>query len=118
MVQAISGFARRHWRKAVVGAVVAWFVLLVGACTSGVYLHTMWEKGTQRCERLHPEWGGANYGFDGAADEFECMARDAKGRTLASDAIPVEDVMGRSGGWPWFPALVAYGLEDIDGDSP
>jgi hypothetical protein len=93
-------------------------VLLVGACTSGVYLHTMWEAGTQRCERLHPEWVGATYGFDGGADEFECMLVSAKGRTLASDAVPLEEVMGRSGRLVWFRALVAYELEKIDGDLP
>ena len=83
-----------------------------------MYLHVVWEAGTRRCHQVLPVHSGANYGFDGGADEFECMVRDAKGRTVTSVSVPLKDVMGRSGRIAWFRGLVSHELESIDGDLP
>jgi hypothetical protein len=100
---------------ALVSAVV---ILLLGACTSTMYVHTLWEAGNNRCGELMGSYGGWQIGFNGRTDDFVCTVRDAKLRVVAQTEIPVENVMGRSGGWPFFPQLVAHELEDIDGELP
>jgi hypothetical protein len=44
--------------------------------------------------------------------------RDGQVRVVAQKEVPVEQLMGRSGSWPLFPALIAPELENVDGDDP
>jgi hypothetical protein len=92
--------------------------LFVGACGSGMYLHALWETGANRCSERMQRYGGSAFGFHGDTDTYVCTVHDAKLRVVAQEEIPVGDLMGRSGSWPLFPELVAYGLEEIDGDQP
>jgi len=110
---------RRRWfRRTLIALPVVLLTLFVGACSSGMYVHVMWDNGNDRCGEKMGQYGGWAIGFNGETDAFVCTVDDAKGRVVAQEEIPVEEVMGRSGGWPLFPELVAYALEDVDGDSP
>ena len=92
-----------------------------------MYVHALWTSGFDRCEKELAEYrggnalarhGGYHVGFNGETDAFVCEVRDAKVRVVAQTELPVEQLMGRSGNWPLFPALIAHELEVVDGDDP
>jgi hypothetical protein len=91
-------------------------VTLVAACSSTMYVHTLWEAGNYRCAKVMESYSGWHIGFNGETDAFVCTVHDANLRVVAQQEIPVERVMGKSGRWPYFPQLVAYELEAVDGD--
>jgi hypothetical protein len=93
-------------------------VMVLGACGSTMYVYALWEAGNYRCGEEMQRYGGWGIGFNGKTDAFVCTVRDAKLRVVAGKEIPVEKVMGASGGWPFFPELIAYELEGVDGDAP
>jgi hypothetical protein len=102
-------------------------LVFLGACSSELYVRTLWDSGSYRCGKELAQYGGGealsryggwHVGFNGKTDAFVCTVRDAKVRVVAQKDVPVEQLMGRSGSWPLFPALIAHELESVDGDSP
>lgn len=109
---------RRRWlRASLIAFVISVLLVVLGGCASVAYVHTLWESGNFRCGKTMRSdgWG---IGFNGKTDAFVCTVNDAQGRVVAQREIPVEEVMGKSGGWPYFPALVAHELEAVDADAP
>jgi hypothetical protein len=115
-----SGTRRRWLRRSVTAIPIVVLAMVVGACGSVMYDHALWEAGNRRCgEALKPgEYGGWSITFNGRTDAFVCTIRDVKLRHVARTEVPVEGVMGTSGGWPYFPALIAHELEAVDRDAP
>lgn len=93
-------------------------VMVLGGCASAMYVHVLWEEGAQRCGQEMAGYSGWSVGFNGRTDAFVCTVNDAKLRVLARKEVPVEKVMGTSGAWPFFPALIAHELEAVDDDAP
>jgi hypothetical protein len=93
-------------------------VSFLGSCSSFLYVRALWEAGLHRCGKEMAQYGGWHVGFNGQSDAFICTVRDARLRVVAQKEVPVEDVMGWSGSLPVLPAVVAYGLEDVDEDAP
>jgi hypothetical protein len=109
---------RRLLRWTVVAVAVGAVATLLAACSSVLYIRTLWEAGNYRCGKVMEEYGGWHIGFNGETDAFVCTVHDAKLRVVAEREIPVENVMGKSGGWPLFPELIAHELEAVDDDQP
>jgi hypothetical protein len=115
----VSSFERmtaRRWRLLLIAVAALVVVLFVGACSS-VYVKALWEAGDERCGKELAHYGGWEIGFSGDTDAFVCTVRDARLRIVAEKEIPVGKLIGRSGAWPYFSALVAHELEAIDKDS-
>jgi hypothetical protein len=108
---------RRWLRRWLVSLPIVLVVLLLGACTSAIYVQGVWERGNDECERRAPTPAtGGNIAFHGDDDVFVCTYRRGGARPVAR--VRPEELMGDSGLWPVFPDLVAYELEAIDGDQP
>jgi len=109
----------RTWlRRTLIGVAALAIVTFLGACSSGLYIRALWEAGDHRCGNEMAEYGGWGIGFNGESDAFVCTVHDADLRVVAQREVPVEEVMGRSGSWPFAPALAAYGMEEVDDDAP
>jgi hypothetical protein len=104
----------RRLRLLLIAVAALVVVLLVGACSSAVYVKTLWEAGNVRCGKEMGQYGGWGIGFNGDTDSFVCTVRDARLQIVAEKEIRVEKLMGRSGSLPFFPALVAHELEAVD----
>lgn len=110
---------RRRWlRRSLIALPLVLVTLALGACGSAMYIHVLWESGNHRCGREMEKYSGWGIEFNGRTDAFVCTVDDARGRVVARQEIPVEDLMGRSGSWPLFPDLVAHELESVDLDAP
>jgi hypothetical protein len=111
---------RRRWlRRVLVALPIVLVTLLLGACASAMYIHTIWEGAFQECGRRAPAPAtGWSIAFHGDDDVFVCSyGRNRQGEVLQTRLAP-EDYMGTSGSWPIFSEVVAYELEAIDGDQP
>jgi hypothetical protein len=108
---------RRRWRALTVAVLVP-VVTVLCASVSLMYAHTLWEAGNDRCGESMGRYGGWGIGFNGRTDAFVCTARDARGRVVARREVPVEHVMGNSGGWPLAPSLAGLAMEAVDDDAP
>jgi len=105
-------------RRALIALPLVALTMVLGSCGSLLYVHALWEAGNRRCGEALAEYGGWSVGFDGRTDAFVCTVHDAELRVVARKDIPVEQVMGSSGGWPLFPELIAHELEAVDEDAP
>lgn len=120
--------SRRRWlRRSLIGVCALAIVVFLGACSSALYIRALWTSGNYRCGEALARYGGGkalsrydgwHIGFNGKTDAFVCTVYDVKVRVVAQKEIPVEQLMGRSGSLPLFPALMAHELESVDGDLP
>jgi hypothetical protein len=118
---------RGRWvRRSLIALGVLATVIFVGGCGSVVYTHAIWEAGNRRCgkelgKKAPNELqrrGGWAVGFDGESDAFVCTIYDSKVRVVAQTEVPVQKVLGGSGGLPLWPELMAHELEAVDDDAP
>jgi hypothetical protein len=116
-----SELGRRRWLwRLLIALGLAAAAMVLGACASVMYVHTLWEAGNYRCgtQITAEAYSGWGISFNGRTDAFVCTVRDDKFHVVARKEIPVGEVMGASGGWPFFPDLIAHELEAVDGDAP
>jgi hypothetical protein len=110
------------WRFLLIGVGALVVVVCMVACSSAVYVKTLWEAGNDRCGKELPGKKVAQHGwgieFNGGSDAFVCTVRNARLQIVAEKEIPVEKLMGRSGSLPFFRALVAHELEAVDKNAP
>jgi hypothetical protein len=116
-----SEAGRSRWlRRLLIALGLAAVVMVLGACASVMYVHTLWEAGSYHCGKqvTAEAYSGWGISFNGRTDAFVCTLRDDKFQVVARNEIPVGEVMGTSGSWPLFPALIAHELEAVDDDAP
>jgi hypothetical protein len=105
-------------RRSLIALPVVAAVVFLGALGWYLYIYALWKAGNYRCGKEMQRYGGWHIGFNGKTDTFVCTVNDAKLQVVAREEIPVDQVMGTSGGWPLFPELVAHELESMDDDLP